>query len=474
VVTVANNIKVSLIGLDALSWSYLNKLIDNGCIPEVKNIINKGFKYFLECFPPTTPSSWSSILTGVNPGKHGVFAFDYVDPKTLDQKLYSAMDLEHPRIHEMLSMLNIKSIVINPVPGYPIVPISKSIIISHTILIPKPQYYPKSKGKYAKILAEVVKEGHGETCSETLEYYLKYVSALREAVEKLAYEEPWNFFSIILPIPDVILHKCEHDFLKKTVPLETKLFAEVDRLVKTLSRISDVAVLVSDHGFSYYRRLIRINDILAREGLLETIGKRGFEGALKEYKEVKAEFSGKHVSVDETFVDKFRSKAFYISKWNLGVYICDLKVIPRVLKLLNSVDGIRWAKLRENVFHGPYVGKAPHIIVRPMFEEGFMQGDNKVKGVIYEEGIFKDHSPEGILIVKAGNVKLLDTIKIPNYLVTLLIMSLMGAPLSNVSDGLNVLQKVFIEEKPKITFKNYIVKWRILKKLASRVRYCQL
>jgi len=471
VITVADNVRVSVVGLDALSWGYLGKLIDKGCIPEIKSIINKGFKYVLECFPPTTPPSWSSILTGVNPGKHGIFAFDYVDPGSLDQKLYTAMNLEHPRIHEMLSMLGTRSIVINPIPGYPVVPVSKSIIISHTILIPKPQCYPKSKEKYANMLDEVVRRKHSETCFETLEYHLKYVSVLREIVEKLACEEPWNFFSIILPIPDVILHKCEHDFLKETVPLEAKLFAEVDRLVKTLSQISDTVVLVSDHGFSYYRKLIRINDILAREGILETIGKHGFEGALKEYKEVKAEFSGKHVSVDETFVDKFRSKAFYISKWNLGVYIRDPKVIPKVLKILNSVNGISWAKLRENVFWGPHVRKAPHIIVRPMFEKGFVQGDNKVKGVIYEEGLFKDHSPEGVFAVKTGNVKLLDNIKIPNYLVTPLIMSLMEAPLSNVSDGLNVLQKLFIEEKPKITFKNYIAKWRILKKLASKIGY---
>ena len=470
-VAVADNIRVSVIGLDALSWSYLNKLVNKGCCPVIEGIINKGFKYVLECFPPTTPPSWSSILTGVNPGKHGVFAFDYVDSESLEQKLYTAMDLEHPRIHEMLSMLDIRSIVINPIPGYPVVPVSKSIIISHTILISKPQCYPKSKEKYANMLAEVVREKHGETCFETLVYHLKYVSAFREIVEKLAYEEPWNFFSIILPIPDVILHKCEQDFLKETVPLEAKLFAEVDRLVKTLSQISDTVVLVSDHGFSYYRKLIRINDILAREGILETIGKRGFKGALKEYREVKAEFSGKHVSVDETFVDKFRSKAFYISKWNLGVYVRDIRVIPKVMKVLNSVNGISWAKLRENVFWGSYVRKAPHIIVRPMFERGFVQGDNKVKGVIYEEGLFKDHSPEGVFVVKTSNVKLLDNIKVPNYLVTPLIMSLMEAPLSNVSDGLNVLQKLFIEEKPKITFKNYIVKWRILKKLASKIRY---
>ena len=462
-----NRIKVSIIGLDALSWEFLNKLMDKGCIPEIKNIVNKGFKYSLKCFPPSTPPSWSSILTGVNPGKHGIFAFDYVDSKTLEQKLYTAMDLQHPRIFEILSMMNMKSVVINPIPGYPIIPVRNSIIISHTILLSRPQYFPKTVKKYADILAEVASEKLTLTCYDTLEYYLEYVLAIKDIVEKLLFEKSWNLFLIILPVPDIILHKCEYNFLRETLSLETKLFNKIDKLAKILSQISDITVLVSDHGFTYYNRLIRINDILAKEGIVTTVNKHCAKGALKEYKEVKAEFSGKHVDVNETFVDKFRSKAFYISKWNLGVYVKSLEETFRILKILNNVEGLSWAKPRESVFWGPYVNKAPHIVIRPEFEKGYLQGDNKVKGVVYEDGVFKDHSPNGVLIIKTDNVKLQENLKIPNYIVAPLILSLMNIPLSKHSDGVNILYKLFAEEEPKIVFKNYSAKWKILKRIAK-------
>ncbi len=462
---IKEEVKVSVVGLDALSWPYLSKLMDKGVIPHIKAVISKSYKYVLKCFPPTTPPSWSSILTGVNPGKHGIFGFDYIVYDSLEQKLYTAMNLEHPRIHEMLSMLNFKSIVINPIPGYPIIPAKGAKILSHTILIPKPQFSPKSMEKYANILAKIIRVEPLRSCSETLNYYDEYLSLLNEIVEKLVYDE-WSLFWINLPIPDIILHKCGHYVFSKTLTLEAKVFSKVDKIIKTLSQMSDIISLISDHGFSYYKTLIRINDILAKKGLLKIIGRRK-EAALKEYREVKAEFAGKHLEVNRTFVDKFSSKAFYISKWNLGVHVNDFNALPKILELLNSVKGILWAKRRDEVYWGPYVKRAPHIIIRPWFEGGYLQADNKVKGVIYEEGLFKDHHPDGVFTVKTSSLKLLDHIEISNYVVTPLIMCLMNVPLSNITDGIEILEKLFIEEKPKITFKNYIPKWKVLKKLVK-------
>ncbi len=73
-------------------------------------------------FPPITPTCWTGILMGVNPGKHGIFSFERVDVRKLRGRLYNARDLMHPRIHEMLAMAGKKSVIINPIPEHPIVP----------------------------------------------------------------------------------------------------------------------------------------------------------------------------------------------------------------------------------------------------------------------------------------------------------------------------------------------------------------
>ena len=123
--------KAAVIGLDGLSWNYLDKLINNGVMPYTKALLNKAFKTELECIPPVTPPSWTSIMTGVNPGKHGIFGFFTYDKSTWKQILTSAYHVGYPRIHEMLSMNGAKSIIFNPMPDYPIIPARNTIQISN-------------------------------------------------------------------------------------------------------------------------------------------------------------------------------------------------------------------------------------------------------------------------------------------------------------------------------------------------------
>ncbi|MET1159996.1 MAG: alkaline phosphatase family protein [Thermoprotei archaeon] len=99
--------RVSVIGLDGLSWTYLNKLLKRHIIPNIKSIISKGVSSKIYAFPPNTPPSWSSIMTGVNPGKHGIYDFIHFT-KNYEQVLFSSEHLMHPRVFEMLGFIGKK------------------------------------------------------------------------------------------------------------------------------------------------------------------------------------------------------------------------------------------------------------------------------------------------------------------------------------------------------------------------------
>lgn len=63
-------------GLDAACWEYLNPLLENGRLPTIKRLMETGSTGVLEStVPAVTPVAWASIVTGKNPGKHGVFGF---------------------------------------------------------------------------------------------------------------------------------------------------------------------------------------------------------------------------------------------------------------------------------------------------------------------------------------------------------------------------------------------------------------
>ena len=68
--------KVLLLGLDGVGFPMLQPAFDAGHMPRLKALLDRGVAGVLtSTIPPYTPPGWTSIFTGVNPGKHGIFGF---------------------------------------------------------------------------------------------------------------------------------------------------------------------------------------------------------------------------------------------------------------------------------------------------------------------------------------------------------------------------------------------------------------
>ncbi len=69
-------VKMAVIGLDGATFDVLNPLMKKGELPVLKKIIENGTYGNLEStFNPITGPAWTSLATGKNPGKTGVFDF---------------------------------------------------------------------------------------------------------------------------------------------------------------------------------------------------------------------------------------------------------------------------------------------------------------------------------------------------------------------------------------------------------------
>jgi len=63
-----------LVGLDAACWEYLDPLLRTGQLPHLAELVARGTSGTLRStMPALTPVAWASLITGKNPGKHGVF-----------------------------------------------------------------------------------------------------------------------------------------------------------------------------------------------------------------------------------------------------------------------------------------------------------------------------------------------------------------------------------------------------------------
>ncbi len=76
--------KVIVLGFDGLDHELTRQMIDTGRLPGLARLAQTGgFAPLGTSIPPQSPVAWSSFITGLDPGGHGIFDFIHRDPKTM-------------------------------------------------------------------------------------------------------------------------------------------------------------------------------------------------------------------------------------------------------------------------------------------------------------------------------------------------------------------------------------------------------
>jgi len=101
-----------LLGLDGVSQSILDPLVDASVVPTLEALLEQSAAGPLTSqVPPWTPSAWPSLYTGVNPGKHGVYGFLSFDG--YDHDVVDATDVRAHALWELLDQRGRSSVVVN-------------------------------------------------------------------------------------------------------------------------------------------------------------------------------------------------------------------------------------------------------------------------------------------------------------------------------------------------------------------------
>ena len=89
--------RLLVVGLDGATFDVMRPLLVQGRLPNLKRLIAEGASGELRSvIPPVSAPAWSTFMTGVNPGKHGIFQWRTYDPKNyscLDEKVITATGL---------------------------------------------------------------------------------------------------------------------------------------------------------------------------------------------------------------------------------------------------------------------------------------------------------------------------------------------------------------------------------------------
>ncbi|ADI32607.1 alkaline phosphatase family protein [Staphylothermus hellenicus] len=474
---------ISVVGLDGLGRQYLAKMINSGEMPYLKHIVeNADVNTNIYCFPPSTPSSWPSLMSGVNLGKHGIYDFlKYSNGKI---RLFNALDLGHPRIHEMMAMLKQPVLMINPVHSYPIIPVSNTMhVISLTFFTPKPVVYPSYLRKYI----ENYKQYTYKSLNEFFENYISDLEYRLGVIEELTGKYNYRLIWVNFEVPDRLLHLASeqkrYNILDKLVlKRERIIFRKLDKIIKFLSNETDNVAIVSDHGFHCYNKRISINTILYKHGFVKPAEKGLSTEAEEELSKVLlkknnpqkiipadnplikiarkpiikpvarlinnlyTKLTKKGIMIEFPDVDHTKSKAFLYSELSFAIIINRKKYNGdpmRIVEIIKRYEGIKHVWLKDEIFSGPYLGELPDIYIYPDFDKGYYIVKPKIYDKIYESRPVLHHHPLGIFIMKDLNEYKLKHKIINNTAVASIIMGWLGIPLSSWIDDKELVARIF-------------------------------
>ena len=121
--------KVLLIGWDAADWEHITPLLEEGLMPTLDGLINRGVMGNLATLQPIlSPMLWNSVATGKFADKHGIHGFIEPDPVNGGARPYSSASRKCKALWNILSQSGLTSNVIGWWASHPAEPIKGNVV----------------------------------------------------------------------------------------------------------------------------------------------------------------------------------------------------------------------------------------------------------------------------------------------------------------------------------------------------------
>lgn len=293
--------KVIVIGIDGGTFDVILPMIKEGKLPILGSLMKKGMWGELEStIPANTGPAWVSMMTGVNPGKHGIFFFlGNLHNNYMNSRILGSMDIKFPPLWSVLSRNGKKVIFVNVPFTYP--PMEVNGILISGMLIPEsaeivsypPHIYWSIFNRLNKydINDWESKEMVGEDLSTSNTYYDKMIEFLSKATEyrkkatlMLLEENEWDFLMVVFTSVDRLQHlfwkfmdnsdgSSNNKLLSKYRYAIHDGYRELDNAIgEILDKVGNdtTVMIVSDHGFGSAKKDFYVNKWLEEIGLFKT------------------------------------------------------------------------------------------------------------------------------------------------------------------------------------------------------------
>lgn len=398
-----------LIGLDGAEPSLAGPWMDAGLLPNLAALRARGtFLPLASTRPPVTYPAWTTCVTGVNPGRHGIFDFTEITPER-GLRFLNSGDRAAPALWNILDAAGRRSCILG-VPGtYPPEPVNGVMVsgfdspvttgVDRSFVSPTERFDTVRRWCFADFQEHATGPGWHAVALQKL---LAGVERKCAIAESLLREEPWDFFMTVFGESDTVSHHfwLFHDTQspRHRPGFETAVLQVYQRLDDAVGRLiaaagEDVVVgIVSDHGFGGAGTgVVHLNNWLAERGYLhwKAVGRESLlkRVALRLVPErwrghlfrrftglaARAEAQSRLGRIDWSRTSAWSEELNYFPSIRLNEADPARRNVlaERLCHELESWDCVRHAWRRETIFSGPEVQRAPDIVLELALENGY-------------------------------------------------------------------------------------------------------
>ncbi len=289
--------KVLLLGLDGITFNVLDPLFEAGHMPNYKRLLDRSASGFLtSTVPPYTPPGWTSIFTGVNPGKHGIFGFTLGNVQQV-KGLVRLDRVTAPAIWNAVNAQGAKIGLFNIPMTYP-APAVDGFSVSGMLTPEGGGETPENFTFPAKLRDAISQHvGHYEIdievnydedwkSTDIIERLSRNLKAKREAQKYLLEQNDVPILFSVIESPDRLMHvhykyidpNCPHFDSPEAAPIREHAWAffdEIDEMIGdmlTWAGSDGWVITMSDHGFGPKDKSVNVNVALREWGLLSVGG----------------------------------------------------------------------------------------------------------------------------------------------------------------------------------------------------------
>jgi len=264
---------IYLLGLDGASTNTIQETLSRRCLPNFERLMGEGvFADLSSVYPYVTAPAWTTLFSGVNPGKHGIFEmFEVRESKVVPSNMRVT---DVPFLWDYLTWANKRSLVIG-VPFIHPAPKINGIFVTGRFApklscfpIDTPSRFDLTGFDYDDLSMEektekILTKGSDRIAKTLLDNLEKRTISILNMIDS----EKWDVVIAVEGLPDDLLH-----ISYGNNEIVDEMYAGLDRLIgQTLQRMTsdDVLIVFSDHGFRKVENVLFMNEWLLKKNYAE-------------------------------------------------------------------------------------------------------------------------------------------------------------------------------------------------------------